>query len=85
MAGWTIKGRGFRYEGGADPSADVSHGFRFTIDRDGEQRSVNVEAARGAPGMSEASARSAVYQHLTDEPPHRIVMGSDGDFYPVTD
>jgi hypothetical protein len=85
MSGWRIKGKGFRYEGGADPSADVSHGFKFAIDRDGEQRSVNVEAARGAPSMSEASARAAVYQYLTDDPPRRIVMGSDGKLYPVTD
>jgi hypothetical protein len=36
-------------------------------------------------GKGEASARAAVYQYLTDDPPRRIVMGSDGKLHPVTD
>ena len=46
MADWNIESDTFAYKGGADPSADVSHGFKFTLIRAGsEPRKVNVEAA----------------------------------------
>jgi hypothetical protein len=83
MARWTIVGEPYRYAGGADPSADVDFGFKFTLRPDvGSDQKINVEAARGV-SMSAADARRAVGEWLDeDAPPERLVRASDGDFSP---
>lgn len=83
--GWKIDGEPFRYEGGADNSADVSHGYRFTLrSPSGETMEVNVEAVNLSSGMSELDARNAVRDFLDAgrTPPERIVMDSEGVFRP---
>jgi hypothetical protein len=84
MADWTFEGDPYRYQGGADPSADVDGGIKFTLRDDGDTATINVEAARGAGGnLTEASARNAIKSYLDDETlPRRIVLGTDGNFYP---
>ena len=82
---WKIA-KAFRYEGGADTSADVDFGLRFDLVRvdGGETRAVNVEAVTGRPdgvNMSEVDARQAVREHLSeDDPPRRILFLHDGSF-----
>ena len=49
MAYWKIVGDPDAYEGGSDPSADVTHGYRFTLQGQADDRSaIRVEAAKGA-------------------------------------
>ncbi len=84
MERWTIEGKPYRYEGGADPSATVDFGYKFTLVRDGVSRYVNVEQASGPRKvrLNAARARRAVVQHLARaEPPSRIVMGRDGTLH----
>lgn len=83
MATWIIVGEPYRYAGGADPSADVDFGFKFTLrSDDGREQKIDVEAARGV-AMSVAEARRAVGVWLDeDAPPERIVRASGNDFYP---
>jgi hypothetical protein len=84
MAYWTFSGEPFRYDGGADPSADVDFGFKFMLqEKDGREAKVNVEAAKGAGDMLTAgNARDAITKYLNDdELPSRIVMDTFGDFH----
>lgn len=88
MGIWTINASPFHYEGGADPSSDISHGIRFTLSRrDGTTRTVHVEAADGATvRMTEWRALAEVKRHLRDtEPPRQILMDRDGAFRSVAD
>jgi hypothetical protein len=83
MEPWTIEGDSKRYEGGADSSADVDYGFKFTVVRVGVAREINVERATGAEvELTEELARQAVADHLADEePPSRVLMATDGRFH----
>jgi hypothetical protein len=84
MEPWTIEGNPYRYEGGADPSADVDYGYKFMLVRVGVSHPVNVEQAKGPREvkLTEELARNAVAEHLEDdEPPSRIVMARDGTFH----
>ena len=71
-------------EGGADSSADVSHGFKFTLESPrGDTMDVNVEVANGASvPLTEADAANAVREYLDSgrTPPRRILMDRQGVF-----
>ena len=84
MAYWKIVGDPDAYEGGSDPSADVTHGYLFTLQGEADDRSaIRVEAAKGAGELSAWNARDAVTDVLVDRyPPRRLVMGTSGIFWP---
>ena len=83
MEPWTIEGEPHRYDDGADSSADVDFGFKFTLVRVGVAREINVEQATGAPvELTEELARHAVADHLAaEEPPSRLLIDTDGKFH----
>lgn len=86
MAKWRIEGKPHRYPGGADRSATVAYGFKFTLvhTTESRKREVNVELADFAQrGLSEQRARGFVAEHLDDvEPPSRILVDADDQPHP---
>jgi hypothetical protein len=85
MPRWTFTNDGSPYEGGADSSGDIDHGYKFTLTHkeSGRAATVNVEAVAGAGDrLSRMNARRAVNEFVEEEDlPPRILMGADGNCF----